>query len=141
MQTIKRNVQALIAKGAFTAAITAAADFSRRNPGKPECFGLIAEAEESAGYTKAAIQSVSHAIALAPQEPAYRILRSRLYVKDKQLEKAIADINQLVAMANILGNADFIHDAVACRDELLERLTCQPSQSVRRLTGDSGVSA
>ena len=124
MYLIKQHVQSLIEKGAFTAAITAAADFARRNPAQAGCFCLLAQAEESAGYTKAAIQSVAHAIVLAPQEPAYRIMRSRLYLKDNRLRAAIADLNCIIEMGNARRNAAFIGDAIACRDELLDRLAC-----------------
>ena len=122
MYLIRQQVLSLIAKGAITAAITAAADFARRNPDQAACFCLIAQAEEAAGYTKAAIQSVSHAIALAPQEPAYRIMRSRLYLKDNRLRNAIEDVDCIIALANARKDADFIRDAVVCRDELLDRL-------------------
>jgi tetratricopeptide (TPR) repeat protein len=122
MHLIRHHVLSLIAKGAITAAITAAADFARRNPDQAACFSLIAQAEEAAGYTKAAIQSVSHAIALAPQEPTYRIMRSRLYLKDNRLRNAIADIDCIIALGNARQDADFIRDAIVCRDELLDRL-------------------
>ncbi len=134
MQTLKRHVHTLIAKGAFTAAITVAADLARRNPEMADCYGLIAEAEEAAGFTKAAIQSVSHAIALAPLQPGYRITRSRLYLKDRRLQDAIDDINSIIALERAKNNISFIRDAIACRDELLERLACSRPSSETGLT-------
>ena len=131
MHLIKHHVLSLIAKGAFTAAIAAAADFARRNPDRAACFGLLAQAEESAGYTKAAIQSASQAIVLAPLEPAYRIQRGRLYLKDGRLRESISDVNCIIAMGNARHHAAYLGDAIACRDELLERLAC--NQATRQL--------
>lgn len=122
MRLIKHHVQSLIANGAFTAAITIAADFARRNPGNAVVFFLIAQAEEAAGYTKAAIQSVSQSIALAPYDHTYRIMRGRLYLKDNQLVKAIEEINCIISMGKARQDATFLGSAIACRDELLDRV-------------------
>lgn len=72
---IKRHVQTLIDKGAYTKAIGAAAEYVRRNPTCATGHQLVAMAEEKAGYTKAALQTILHAIELAPDELSFRIMR------------------------------------------------------------------
>lgn len=122
MLMLKRHVQSLLDKGAFTKAIGVAAEYVRRNPDCALGHHLVAMAEEAAGYTKAAIQTVSHAIDLAPDEPSLRIMRSRLFVKDHRLKEAITDVEVIIAMCNPRRDEQMLSDAVACRDELLERL-------------------
>jgi hypothetical protein len=123
MLILKRQVQSLIDKGAFTKAIGLAAEYVRRNPDSAAGHQLVAMAEEAAGYTKAAIQTVSHAIDLAPDEPSIRIMRARLLIKDHHLQKAIADIDAIIATSDPRLDAQLLGDAITCRDELLERLS------------------
>lgn len=120
---IKRHVQTLIDKGAYTKAIGAAAEYVRRNPTSATGHQLVAMAEEKAGYTKAALQTILHAIELAPDELSFRIMRARLLVKDHRVKEAIADVEAIIAMSDPRRDAALLHDAVACRDELLERLS------------------
>jgi predicted Zn-dependent protease len=127
MLMLKRHVQSLIDKGAFTKAIGAAAEYVRRNPACAVGHQLVAVAEEAAGYTKAAIQTISHAIALAPNEPALRVMRARLLVKDHRIKEAISDVETIVATSDPHRDAQLLNDAVACRDELLERLHNRPT--------------
>lgn len=126
MLMIRRHVMDLIDKGAFTKAIGIAAEYARRNPGCAVSHLLVAMAEEAAGYTKAAIQTVSHAIGLAPHDPAARIMRARLYLRDKRLGEAIDDVDAVIAT----GDARFVRGAIACREELMARKVCVPSRSV-----------
>ena len=123
MLMIKRHVQSLIDKGAYTKAIGAAAEYVRRNPDCATGHQLISMAEEAAGYTKAAIQTISHAIDLAPNEPSIRIMRARLLLKDHRLKEAIADVNVLIAMGDARRDTQLLHEAISCRDELLERMS------------------
>lgn len=125
---IKRHVQALIDKGAFTKAIGAAAEYVRRNPTCAKGHQLVAMGEEAAGYTKAAIQTILHAIDLAPDELSFRVMRARLLVKDHRVKEAIADVETIIAMCNPRRDADLLNDAVICRDELRERLSLTPLQ-------------
>jgi hypothetical protein len=123
MLTFKREVQSLIQKGAFTKAIGFAAEYVRRNPDCAVGHHLVAMAEEAAGYTKAAIQTITHAIDLAPHEPAPRVMRARLLVKDHRVKEAIADVEAIIALCNPRRDAELLNDAVVCRDELRERLS------------------
>lgn len=122
MLMLKRHVQALIDKRAFTKAIGLAADFARRNPDDAAGNQLVAMAEEAAGYTKAAIQTISHAIDLAPGDPSLRVTRARLLLKDHRIGEAIADIDSIIALEDTQDDAHFLDEAIACRDELLARL-------------------
>jgi len=123
MLMIQRHVQTLIDKGAFTKAIGTAAEYVRRNPASSAGHQLVALAEEAAGYTKAAIQTISHAIHLAPHEPSIRIMRARLYLKDHHLKEAIADVNAIIAMSDARNDSRCLQEAITCRDELLERMS------------------
>lgn len=136
MLMLKRHVQSLLDKGAFTKAIGAAAEFVRRNPESASGLQLVALAEETAGYTKAAIQTISHAIELAPNEPALRVMRARLLVKDHRLKEAITDVEVIIAMCNQRRDAQMLSDAMACRDELLERMQASgPHRRTQHATG------
>ncbi len=126
MLMLKRHVQSLIDKSAFTKAIGAAAEYARRNPDCAAGHHLVAIAEEAAGYTRAAIQTVSHAIDLAPNEAAQRIMRARLLVKDHRIKEAIEDVEAIIATDDPCGNAKLLCAAMACRTELLERLSSTP---------------
>lgn len=123
MLIIKRHVQALIDKGAFTNAIGAAAEYVRRNPDCAAGHQLVAMGEEAAGYTKAAIQSISHAINLSPEEPSFRVMRARLLVRDHRVKEAIADVEVIIALGDARCDGQLLSDAIACRGELLERLS------------------
>lgn len=127
MLMLKRQVLTLIRQGSFTRAIGVAADFTRRNPHHALGFQLIATAEEAAGYTKAAIQTITHAIELAPGKPSLRIMHARLLLKDHRLREAIAEVNDLIAICDPRRDAEFLDAAIACRDELLERLSSPPA--------------
>ncbi len=131
---IKRHVQTLIDKGASTKAIGAAAEYVRRNPNCATGHQLVAMAEEAAGYTKAAIQTILHAINLAPEELPFRVMRARLLVKDHRVKEAIADVEAIISMCNPRRDAELLNDAVACRDELLERLSRTPPPRKHRQT-------
>lgn len=140
---IKRHVQTLIDKGAFTKAIGVAAEYVRRNPNCATGHQLVAMAEEQAGYTKAAIQTILHAINLAPEALSFRIMRARLLVKDHRVKEAIADVDAIITMCHPRRDAELLNDAVACRDELLERLSiavrqCKPRQTTGTCTQLSG---
>jgi len=133
---IKRHVRALLDKGAFTKAIAAAAEYVRRNPTCTTGHQLVAMSEEKAGYTKAAIQTILHAIDLAPEDLTFRVMRARLLVKDHRVKEAIADVESIIAMCNPRRDADLLNDAVACRDELLERLSIAiPLRKHQQTTG------
>ncbi len=134
---IKRHVQTLIDKGAFTKAIGAAAEYVRRNPNCATGYQLVALAEEAAGYTKAAIQTILHAIDLAPDELSFRIMRARLLVKDHRVKEAIADVETIIAMSDPRRDAELLRDAVVCRDELLERLSLTPPKRKHQQTTDN----
>ncbi|GAB1393747.1 hypothetical protein MASR1M60_19110 [Rhodocyclaceae bacterium] len=123
MLMLKRHVQSLIDRGAFTKAIGMAAEYVRRNPDCAAGHHLVAIAEEAAGYTKAAIQTISHAIKLAPGESSSRIVRARLLVKDHRIKEAIVDVETIIATSDPRRDALLLSDAISCRDELLERLT------------------
>ena len=123
MLMIKQHVKDLINKGAFTKAIGMAAEYVRRNPEHAAGHQLVAMAEEAAGYMKAAIQTISHAIDLAPADLSLRIMRARLLLKDKRITEAVTDLNALIAMSDPRRDAEFLHEAIACRDELMERMT------------------
>lgn len=122
MQQIRKRVLSLVHKGAFTAAVTAAADFVRRNPELAEGYGLLAQAEEIAGYTKAAIKSVSKAIVLAPQDAAYRFQRGRLHLQIDAAADALEDMAHVLEMVKVQGNTDHIGAVIAYRDEALRRV-------------------
>lgn len=143
MLMLRRQVQSLINKGAFTKAIGTAAEYVRRKPDCAAGHHLVAIAEEAAGYTKAAIQSVSHAIDLAPAEHALRIMRARLLVRDHRIKEAIADVETIIATSDFRRDAHLLGEAVACRDELLERLsTAAPQRKHLQTTGKrSGMAA
>ncbi len=133
---IKHHVQTLIDKGAYTKAIGAAAEYARRNPNCATGHQLVAMAEEKAGYTKAAIQTILHAIDLAPKELSFRVMRARLLVKDHRVKEAIADVEAIITMCNPRRDAELLSDALACRDELLERLsTSVPQRKPQQTTG------
>jgi hypothetical protein len=131
---IKRRVQTLLDKGAFTKAIGAAAEYVRRNPECAAGHQLVAMAEEAAGYTKAAIQTILHAIDLAPEELSFRVMRARLLVKDHRVKEAIADVEAIITMCNPRRDAELLHDALICRDELRERLALTPVQRKHQQT-------
>lgn len=99
-----------------------ASEYARRAPSNPAGHLLVAIAEEAAGYIKAAIQTITHAVALTPDDPTLRITRARLLVKDRRLREAIADINVVVAVSDARRDAGVLGEAVACRDDLLQRL-------------------
>lgn len=122
MNQIKKRILSLVKNGAFTEAVTVAAEFARRNPAMADSYGLLSQAEEIAGYTKAAIRTVSHAIALAPHEPAYRFQRGRLHLKINALSDALKDMDSVIEMEKSLANACYTEAANAYRDEALERL-------------------
>jgi hypothetical protein len=122
MLMLKRHVQSLIDKGAFTKAIGIASEYVRRNPDCAAGHHLVAMGEEAASYIKAAIQTLTHAIKLAPGEPSIRIMRARLLVKDHRLKEAIADVETIIATSDPRRDAQLLSEAVACRDKLLERL-------------------
>ncbi len=131
---IKRHVQTLLNKGAFTKAIGTAAEYVRRNPTCATGHQLVAMAEEKAGYIKAAIQTIVHAIDLAPEDLSFRVMRARLLVKDHRIKEAIADVEAIITRCNPRRDADLLNDAVVCRDELLERLALRPSQRKHQQT-------
>lgn len=139
MNQIKKRVLSLVKNGAYTEAVTAAADYARRNPMQAECYGLLSHAEAIAGYTKAAIKTVSQAIALAPQEPAYRFQRGRLHLQLNALAEALADMNAVIEIAQALGNADYAAAAAPYRDEALRRL--QQPRDHERTTPRSRIAA
>lgn len=143
MLMLKRQVQDLIDKRAFTKAIGMAAEFFRRNPDSATALQLIATAEEAAGYTKAAIQTISRAIDLAPDEPVLRIMRARLLLRDRRLPEAIADVDTIVALGDAQPNPSFLDQAIACRNELLERLSAgaPPRGKVRATAGNGSQAA
>lgn len=122
IQIIQRQVLNLIDKGAYTKAIGLAAEYARRQPNQAGGHQLVAMAEEAAGYTKAAIQTITHAIVLAPTESSLRIMRARLLLRDHRLKEAIADVEAIIEMADPRRDARLLQEANACRDELLERL-------------------
>jgi tetratricopeptide (TPR) repeat protein len=122
MNQLRRRVQALIKTGAFIQAVTAAAEFTRRNPEMAESYGLLSHTEEVAGYTRAAIKTISHAIALAPHEPAYRFHRGRLHMKVNALTEARDDMAAVIEMEKDLAEPYYTEPAMACRDEALERM-------------------
>lgn len=125
MLMLKRQVQSLIDKGAFTKAIGTAAEYVRRDPNRAAGHHLVAMAEEAAGYGKAAIQTISHAIELAPEEISLRIMRARLLVKDRRLKEAIADVEAIIALSDPYRDTQLPSDAMLCRDELLERMSIE----------------
>lgn len=136
MWLLKRQVQTLIAKGAFTKAIGMAAEYARRNPECASSHQLVAIAEEAAGYTKAAIQTISLAIDLAPDEPGLRIMRARLLVKDQRVQDAIADVESIIAISDPHRDAQLLQDAMNCRDELMQRMPSrQTDRSLQQATG------
>lgn len=126
MNQIRKRVLALLKKGALTEAVIVAAEFTRRNPKMAESYGLLSQAEEIAGYTKAAIKTVSHAIALAPNEPGYFLQRSRLHLKINAAADALEDATHLIELEASQGSAHFADLANAYRDEALERLQRRP---------------
>ncbi|CAG0991211.1 hypothetical protein RHDC4_02518 [Rhodocyclaceae bacterium] len=126
MDPLTNHILALVKNGAFSAAIATAADYARRNPERAVCYGLLAHAEEVAGYTRAAIQSVSHAISLAPHEPGYLLQRCGIYIKANQLDKALADVNRIMES----GDATYRDTAESYRNEVLSRME-QQSQPPR----------
>ena len=134
MPMLKREILALIRKGSFARAIGMAAEFTRHHPQDAAGFELIAMAEEAAGYTRAAIQTISHAVELAPRLLSLRIMRARLLLKDNRLQAAITEVNTLIAMSNVRGQDDFLQQAIACRDELLARLPAGTRPSVATAT-------
>ena len=139
MLMLKRQVQSLIDKSAFTQALSLAAGYARRNPDCVASHQLVATIEESAGYTKAAIQTISHAIRLAPEETALRILRARLLVKDHRINEAIEDVKFIIAAAGPRRDEQMLRDAIACRDELLERLLSAPLQRKQPRTAHTSI--
>ncbi len=137
MLMLKRHVQSLIDKGAFTKAIGMAAEYVRRNPECAAGHHLVAMGEEAAGYTKAAIQTISHAIKLSPSDPTIRVMRARLLVKDHRLMDAITDVETIIATSDPRRDTQLLHDAVACRDELLERISLtRPHRDTQQTTGN-----
>lgn len=122
MNQIKKRVLSLVKMGALTQAVTVAAEFARRNPEMAESYVLLSQAEEIAGYTKAAIKTVSHAIALAPQEPAYRFQRGRLRLKANAVSDALDDMASVIEMEKCLANACYTEAANTYRAEALARL-------------------
>lgn len=122
MNQTKKRILSLIKNGALDAAVTVAVDAARRNPAIPEYFLLLAQAEEIAGYTKAAIKSVSKAIALAPHEPVYRFQRGRLHLQINAAADALSDLNGVLETLKMVGNADYIRAVVTYRDEALRRV-------------------
>lgn len=122
MNQIRKRVLSLIKNGALTEAVTVAAEFARRNPEIAQCYGLLSQAEEIAGYTKAAIKTISHAIALAPQEPAYRFQRGRLHFAANAVMDGLEDMASVIEMEKGLANACYTEAADACRHEALGRL-------------------
>jgi hypothetical protein len=82
----------------------------------------LSQTEEIAGYTKAAIKTVSHAIELSPHEPAYRFQRGRLHLKVNATAEALADMNSVIEMEQSSGSCHYTGEAAACRDEAWGRL-------------------
>ncbi|MBI4984443.1 MAG: hypothetical protein HZC24_03620 [Rhodocyclales bacterium] len=122
MNQVKKRVLFLVKKGALTEAVTVAAEFARRNPGLAECYGLLSQTEEIAGYTRAAIKTVSQAIALAPQEPAYRFQRGRLHLKVNAVADGLDDLDSVIEIEKSLAHAYYTEAANACREEALGRV-------------------
>ena len=116
-------------------AVTVAAEFARRNPKMAESYGLPSQAEEIAGYTRAAIKTISHAIALAPHEPAYRFQRGRLQMKIDALPDALEDMSAVIDLEQHQAAPYYTEAAMACRDEVLER-----AQSRRAAAGSANNS-
>lgn len=114
----KNRVLTLAEKGAHTAAIALAADLARRDPDSAAGYALLAQAEEMAGYTKAAIQSISRAIARAPYDLAYRQTRARLYLAAKRADEALREMDCLIAIAQTNADEDYVFAARSCREEL-----------------------
>lgn len=131
MDPLTNHILSLVKNGAFSAAIATAADFARRNPEKAVCYGLLAHAEEVAGYTRAAIQSVSQAVALSPHEHGYLLQRCGIYIKANQLDKALADVNHIIEG----GDVRYRDIAERYRTEVLARLQqqLQPARHARSL--------
>lgn len=129
MNQIKKRVLALVKTGALIQAVTVAAEFARRNPDMAESYELLSQAEEIAGYAKAAIKTISQAIALAPQEPAYRFQRGRLHFESNALADAFEDMTCVIEMQKRLPDARYLEAAVAYREEALGRLQRQSSRA------------
>jgi predicted Zn-dependent protease len=128
MLTLKQQIQALIDKRAFTKAIGVASEYVRRHPECSLGYQLTAMAEEAAGYTKAAIQTIGRAIELAPEDASLRIVRARLLLKDKRLQAAIAEVDTIIAQGNSYQDAELLQEAVACKNELLERMAASHAE-------------
>jgi tetratricopeptide (TPR) repeat protein len=122
MNQIRKRVLSLVKTGALIQAVTAAAEFARRNPRMADSYELLAQAEEVAGYTRAAIKTISHAITLAPEEPAFRFQRGRLHLKVNALPDALEDMSAVIALEQHLAAPYYTEAAAACREDLLERL-------------------
>jgi len=137
MNQVRQRVLSLIKKGAFTAAVTAAADFARRNPRSADSYALLSLAEEVAGYTKAAIKTISQAIALAPHEPAYWLQRGRLHLAIQAAAQALGDLTRVIEMERDCGIARHSDTASAYRDEALRQFKRTAGTPDARLTGGS----
>lgn len=122
MNQVRSRVLALAGKKAYAVAIAMAADFARRNPDTAACYALVAQAEEIAGYTKAALQSISRAIAIEPHELSYRQTRARLYLAAHLPEEALHEMDCLIEIARAEADDTYVDAAQACRDELHRRL-------------------
>lgn len=122
MHQVRSRVLSLAGKKAYAVAIAMAADFARRNPDSAACYALVAQAEEIAGYTKAAIQSISRAIGMEPYELSYRQTRARLYLAAHMPEEALREMECLVDIARAEADDAYVQAAQACRDELRHRL-------------------
>jgi tetratricopeptide (TPR) repeat protein len=117
MNQVRKHVVEFVKKGAYTLAVRAAAEAVRRNPTVPEFFELLAFAEEIAGFPKAAIQTISRAIALDPNRASFWFQRGRLRVAIRAFSEALVDFDRVIALEQAQGTANLTADALSCRQE------------------------
>lgn len=133
MNEIRKRVLDLVQNGAYARAVAVAFEATRRHPRDPQWFELLAFSEAAAGYTKAAIKTISTAIALTPQRPLYWFHRGQLHFGVDSPAAAIADMERVIELERALGVAEFSPRAEQLRDEAQARLEEQAKKPLRSL--------
>ena len=134
MDQFRRQVLTLVRNGAYAAAVRAAFDAARRNPTAPECFELLAYAEAMAGYSKAAVKTISRAIELAPDRPAYWYQRGQFHLAANSPREAVDDMARVIEIEQKAAAGEFSARAEQCRDAALSRLDEQSRTAAGRIS-------
>lgn len=122
MATLKNQVVSLVKCGDFEAAVTLALSFVEQNPESAESWGILAHTYEITGDIESAIQAVSHAVELAPNEPAHWFQRGWLHLLVDASRDALGDMKKVLDISQPLSNDYYTETAAFLAAESLRRL-------------------